>query len=90
VVFLRHCVRNALLPIITLIAIDMGKLVAGAVIVESVFGLPGVGTLLLDSAMNHDTVVVLDIIMLMAVTMVASNTLADIGYGMLDPRVSLG
>ncbi len=90
IVFLRHAMRNAVLPIITLIAIDMGKLVAGAVIVESVFGLPGIGTLLLDSVNGHDTVVVLDILMLVVITMVICNTLADLAYGALDPRVRTG
>ncbi len=89
-IFLRHAMRNAVLPIITLIAIDMGKLVAGAVIVESVFGLPGIGTLLLDSVNGHDTVVVLDILMLVVLAMVVCNTLADLAYGALDPRVRTG
>lgn len=89
IVFLRHAVRNAVLPIITLIAIDLGKIVAGSVIVESVFGLPGIGTLLLDSVNGHDTVVVLDILMLTALIMVAANTLADLAYGALDPRTTV-
>lgn len=87
VIFMRHAMRNAVLPIVTLIAIDLGKLVAGAVIVESVFGLPGIGTLLLDSVNGHDTTVVLDILMLVALMMVLCNTLADVLYGVLDPRV---
>lgn len=87
VIFLRHAMRNALLPIITLVAIDMGKLVAGAVVVESVFGLPGIGTLLLDSVNGHDTVVVLDILVLVGLMMVICNALADLAYGALDPRV---
>jgi ABC-type dipeptide/oligopeptide/nickel transport system permease component len=86
-VFLRHAMRNALLPIITLVAIDMGKLVAGSVVVESVYGLPGIGTLLLDSVNGNDTVVVLDILMLVGVLMVVCNALADLVYGALDPRV---
>ena len=87
VVFLRHAMRNALLPIITLVAIDMGKLVAGAVVVESVFGLPGIGTLLLESTLGNDRVVVLDILMLVGLMMVLCNALADVVYGALDPRV---
>jgi len=87
VVFLRHAMRNAILPIVTLIAIDMGKLLAGAVVVEAVFGLPGIGTLLIDSVTGRDTVVALDILMLVAVTMVVANTVADLIYGLLDPRV---
>ncbi|MCW2926467.1 MAG: binding-protein-dependent transport system inner rane component [Thermoleophilia bacterium] len=89
-IFLRHAMRNATLPIITLIAIDMGKLVAGAVVVESVFGLPGIGTLLLDSVNGNDTVVVLDILMLVGVMMVLCNAIADVVYGALDPRVRVG
>jgi peptide/nickel transport system permease protein len=88
-IFMRHAMRNALLPIITLIAIDMGHLIAGAVVVESVFGLPGIGTLLLDSVNGHDTVVVLDILMLVGITMVVCSALADVAYGMLDPRVRI-
>ena len=79
--------RNALLPIVTLIAIDMGKLLAGAVIVESVFGIPGMGSLLLDSVNAHDTVVVLDILCLVGLMMILCNGLADVVQGMLDPRV---
>jgi len=86
-VFTRHAMRNALLPIITLIALDMGKLLAGAVVIESVFGLPGMGTLLLDSVVSSDTVVVLDILMLVGLMILVCNTLADIAYGALDPRV---
>ena len=86
-IFMRHVIRNAVLPIITLIAIDMGKLVAGAIIVESVFGLPGIGTLVLDSVNGHDTPVVLAILMLVAVMMVVFSTIADLLYGVLDPRV---
>ncbi len=89
-VFLRHAMRNAMLPIITLVAIDMGKLVAGAVVVESVFGLPGIGTLLLDSVNGNDRVVVLDILMLVGLMMVLCNALADVVYGALDPRVRVG
>jgi peptide/nickel transport system permease protein len=87
VVFMRHAVRNAVLPIITLIAIDMGKLVAGAIIVESVFGLPGIGTLVLDSVNGHDTPVVLAVLMLVAGMMVLCSLMADLLYGLLDPRV---
>jgi peptide/nickel transport system permease protein len=89
-IFLRHAMRNAMLPIITLVAIDMGKLVAGAVVVESVFGLPGIGTLLLDSVNGNDRVVVLDILMLVGLMMVLCNALADVVYGALDPRVRVG
>lgn len=86
-IFMRHAMRNAVLPIVTLIAIDMGKLLAGAVIVESVFGIPGMGSLLLDSVNGHDTVVVLDILCLVGLMMIICNGLADVAQGVLDPRV---
>lgn len=86
IVFFRHAWRNAILPIVTLIALDLGKLVGGAVIVESVFALPGIGTLLLEAIGAHDIPVVLDILMLVAVMMVIASTLADVVYGIIDPR----
>lgn len=86
IVFFRHAWRNAILPIITLIALDMGKLVGGAVIIESVFALPGIGSLLIESVGRHDTPVFLDILMLVALMMVITTTLADVLYGLVDPR----
>lgn len=89
-VFLKHAMRNALMPIVTIVAIDVAMLFSGAVITESVFGLPGMGRLLLDSLGQRDVVVVLAIVMIGATLVLAFNTLADIVYGVLDPRVRVG
>jgi len=86
-VFLNHAMRNALMPIVTIVAIDVAMLFSGAVITESVFGLPGMGRLLYDSLANRDVAVVLAIVMIGALLVLIFNTIADIVYGLLDPRV---
>ena len=89
-VFMRHAMRNTLLPIITIVALDVAGLFGGAVITESVFGLPGMGNLLLDSTLNRDVVVVLAIVMIGTFLVLLFNTIADILYPILDPRVRAG
>lgn len=86
-VILRHAVRNTMMPIVTIAAMDVAMLFGGAVITESVFGLPGMGTLLLDSVRQRDVVVALDIVMIGTILVLVCNTVADVLYGMLDPRV---
>lgn len=86
-VLLRHAVRAALPPLVTLAALDLGTIIGGAVIVESAFGLPGTGRLLLDAVQAHDTVVALDIIVLAAAFVAIGNALADIINARLDPRM---
>ena len=86
-VLTRHAMRNSMLPIITIVAIDLAVLFGGAVITESVFALPGMGTLLLDSVFQRDVVLALDIVMIAAFLMVFFNAVADVAYGLFDPRV---
>ncbi len=86
-VYIKHAMRNTMLPIITIVAIDLATLFGGAVITETIFALPGMGTLLLDSVNSRDVVVVLNIVMIGAFLMVLFNALADVMYGVLDPRV---
>jgi peptide/nickel transport system permease protein len=86
---LRHGLRNALLPIITLVALLLPELVAGAVITEQVFGWPGIGRLTVQAAQDRDPAVMMAIIMIIAVTVAVANLLADIAYGIADPRVRL-
>lgn len=83
---LRHVLRSALTPVITLIAIDLGLIIGGTLIVETVFGLPGTGRLLLDSVQAHDTVVALDLIMIGALAIVLANLVADLICDRIDPR----
>jgi peptide/nickel transport system permease protein len=88
-VVVRHAVRNALLPVITLAAIQLGTLLGGAVITESVFGLPGVGRYVLDAIRNRDYPVVQAVIVLVAGIYVVLNLIVDLIYGWVDPRVRI-
>ena len=88
-VIIRHAVRNALLPVITLAAIQLGTLLGGAVITESVFGLPGVGRYVLDAIRNRDYPIVQAVIVFSAGVYVVLNLIVDLSYGWVDPRVRL-
>jgi peptide/nickel transport system permease protein len=89
-VFMRHAMRNALLPLVTIVALDVAALFGGATITERVFGLPGMGNLLLDSLGQKDIAVVLAIVMIGAALVLFMNMVADVLYGVLDPRVRVG
>jgi len=82
-----HALRNALLPVVTLIGGRIGTLCAGAVLVEAVFAWPGVGHLLLASLLARDYPVLLGIFLLVSVSVVVTNLLTDLAYGWLDPRI---
>jgi peptide/nickel transport system permease protein len=86
----RHALRNALIPVVTIIGFEIGILMGGAAIVEIIFGLPGVGYVLLQSIFNRDYPVVQGATLLIAVIFVVANTMVDIVYGWLDPRISHG
>lgn len=88
-VVLRHALRNAILPVITLAAIQLGTLLGGAVITETVFGLPGVGRYVVDAIRNRDYPIVQAVIVLIAATYVVLNLIVDLLYGWLDPRIRL-
>lgn len=87
-VYLKHGLRNALIPIVTLLAIQIGLIFNGAVIVESVFAWPGLGFLLVDSLYKGDFNVARGLLMISAVLVVFFNLMADILYSVLDPRVT--
>lgn len=86
-VVLRHALPNAAIPTVTIIGFMVGSLVAGAVIVESVFAWPGIGRLLVSSVANRDLAVVQSLLMVIAGWMVLANLAVDLAYGWLDPRV---
>ncbi|WP_034265050.1 ABC transporter permease [Actinospica robiniae] len=88
-VVLRHAVRGALPTLATMAAVDIGGVLAGAVFTESLFGLPGLGKLMVDSATNVDLPVVTGITLLAATLIIAANAVADVLYAVLDPRVRL-
>ncbi|MGY4230363.1 peptide/nickel transport system permease protein [Bradyrhizobium sp. USDA 4503] len=86
----RHALPNAAIPTVTIIGFMMGQLIAGAVLVESVFSWPGVGRLLVSSVVSRDLPVVQCVLFLIALTMVMSNLVVDLLYGLLDPRIRRG
>jgi peptide/nickel transport system permease protein len=87
VVIGRHALKNALIPVVTIIAVTMPRVVGGSAVVETVFAYPGMGRLLFTSIMGNDYVVAMTVVMIIAVTVVFFNLLADIIYGWLDPRI---
>jgi peptide/nickel transport system permease protein len=83
----HHALPNALLPTVTLIAINLGYVVAGAITVEVVFNWPGLGTLAVEALTARDYPVLQGIFLLLSVAVVLANLVADLVYGLLDPRV---
>ena len=90
VVVYRHALRNALIPVVTILGIQVGRLLGGAVITEAVFAYPGIGRLVVTSILNRDYPVVQATLMLVVVIFLVTNILVDVSYAFLDPRVSLG
>jgi len=90
VVVWRHAMRNAWLPVITLIGLQFGALLGGAVITETVFSWPGIGSLLVESIQKRDYPVVQACVLLISLSYVLVTTLTDLVYGWIDPRIRLG
>jgi len=84
----RHGFRNGAIPVLTVLGLEIPSLIVGAVVVESVFTLPGIGTLLLQAVANRDLIVVQDVVVLVAVTVLVVNFLVDLSYRLLDPRLA--
>ena len=84
---LRHALRNALIPIVTVLGLQMGFLLGGVVITEQIFGLPGLGWTLLNGVYQRDYPVVQGTVMVFAVTFVLVNLFVDLLYTYLDPRI---
>ncbi len=85
----RHVLRSALVPIATVLGIQFGRLLGGAIVVESVFAWPGVGRLVLQSIGNRDYTTVQGVLLLLVLSFVVVNLLTDLTYGLLDPRIRL-
>ena len=83
----KHVLRNALIPVVTLIALDIPAIFTGALVTEQVFRVPGIGALLIDSIYRSDTPVIMAITFIYAILIVLFNLIADIIYAVLDPRV---
>ncbi len=88
VVVSRHALRNALIPVVTVVGFEIGILMGGSAIVEIIFGLPGIGNTLINAIFNRDYPVVQGATMLLAFIFVFANLLVDLLYGVLDPRIS--
>jgi peptide/nickel transport system permease protein len=83
----RHVLRNALVPVATVLGIQFGRLLGGAIVVESVFAWPGLGRLILQGIGNRDYAIVQGALLLLVVTFVVVNLVTDLLYGLLDPRI---
>ena len=86
-VILKHAMRNAMIPIVTLISLNIAGIIGGAIITESIFGWPGIGRRYLDAIQAIDYPMVMAVVMLIGIGVVVMNLVADILYGVLDPRV---
>lgn len=88
-IVIKHAMRNVMIPVITIIGIETGALLSGAVLTETVFALPGVGTMLVQSILSRDYPVVQGFTLIIAIIFVVINLLVDLSYAYLDPRVRL-
>jgi peptide/nickel transport system permease protein len=89
-ILLRHVLRNAVLPVVTMVGLSFSWIVAGAVIAETVFNYPGMGLLFYQAATSHDFPVLLGSTLIVGVATVTGNLAADVAYGVLDPRIRHG
>ena len=90
VVIYKHALRNALLPVVTIIGLNVGHLVAGAVLTETVFAWPGLGRLIFDAILHRDYPVMLGGLLVVSACVVVGNLFADLAYAVIDPRIRLG
>lgn len=88
VVVIKHVVRNALIPVVTLVALQMPAIFGGAIVTEQIFRVPGIGSLLISSILANDTPVIMAVTFVFACLVVLFNLIADVLYGWLDPRIT--
>jgi ABC-type dipeptide/oligopeptide/nickel transport system permease component len=86
-VVLKHALRNALIPVITIVGLRFGGLLAGTVLVESVFAIPGIGRLVVDAVLVRDYPMIQGAVLFLATVVIVTNMVVDILYGVADPRV---
>ena len=90
VVIFKHALRNALLPVITILGLSVPGLIGGSVIFESIFAIPGMGQLFYGAVMARDYPLVMGELVIGAVLTLVGNMLADVGYALVDPRIRAG
>ena len=88
VVILKHVVRNALIPVVTLVALQLPAIFGGAIVTEQIFRIPGIGSLLIDAILRNDTPVIMAVSFVFACLVLVFNLIADLLYAWLDPRIS--
>ena len=88
VILLKHVVRNALIPVVTLVALQLPAIFGGAIVTEQIFRIPGIGSLLIDAILRNDTPVIMAVTFVFSCLVIVFNLIADILYGWLDPRIS--
>ena len=88
IVVLKHVVRNALIPVVTLVALQMPAVFGGAIVTEQIFRVPGIGSLLIDAILRNDTPVIMAVTFVFSALVIFFNLVADVLYGWLDPRIS--
>lgn len=88
VVINKHVVRNALIPVVTLVALQMPAIFGGAIVTEQIFRIPGIGSLLIDAILRNDTPVIMAVTFVFSALVILFNLIADVLYGWLDPRIS--
>lgn len=88
VVITKHVVRNALIPVVTLMALQMPAVFGGAIVTEQIFRIPGIGSLLIDAILRNDTPVIMAVTFVFSCLVILFNLIADLLYGWLDPRIS--
>ncbi len=89
VIIVKHAMKNALIPVVTVMGLQFSGLLGGAVITETIFAIPGVGRLAVDSILTRDYPMVQGVVLFVAVVVVATNLAVDVVYGLLDPRIRL-
>ncbi|MFH1604275.1 MAG: ABC transporter permease [Pseudomonadota bacterium] len=90
IVIVKHVVRNALIPVVTLVALQMPAIFGGAIVTEQIFRVPGIGSLLIAAILANDTPVIMAVTFVFSCLVILFNLLADVLYGWLDPRISFG
>ncbi|MEM7346945.1 MAG: ABC transporter permease, partial [Chloroflexota bacterium] len=86
----KHALRNAILPVVTVAGLQFGSLLSGAILVETVFNWPGLGTLAFESILRRDFPTILGILLFSSILVVVANILTDIAYQLIDPRIEIG
>jgi len=87
VVLYKHALRNAVLPVVTMLGLQFGNVLAGAILVETVFNWPGLGRLAFESVLRRDYPTILGVLLFSAIVVVVMNLLTDLAYRLIDPRI---